>query len=352
MKYFFSVLAFTRVVVASTQIDLNNWLSEYPETMKVSEIPILPGSHNSGSSRSRLSVGIYQIARQQKMSIKRQLESGIRVVDLRIRYDTKPVSKFVFGQAATKPVIRVVHTLDTKYTLKQALGEIDAFLAKNDSEFVVILLRGDWPPESSFSPKETKRERVRQLADLLSDSGIDFASNVNKDSTTIGDVRGKAILVSQWFQEDPATRSNVDIVDSEGIVIPYVNWNGNYQVCDIWDDNFDEKISLKVDRFMRSTQEKNVGVIERVGNKPRVCDALPGSRLFTGVALDRTHGFIIPPGLTSNSWTNWFIRELETNPEWRPSMSPAVPVGIVLFDFADARYVERLVKVGRKMIQA
>ena len=345
MRILFALIS----VAASSSVDLPNWLAEFPDEMKISSIPILPGSHNSGTAKTRMSFGIHQIARQQHLSIRQQLESGIRMIDLRVRYDTTPVSGFLFGSRAT---IRVAHTLDTSYSFEQSLAEIKSFLDDHPTEFVVILLRGDWPPEFSFSAEPTKRARVAELANVLKASGLTFADNVGIESN-IGQVRGQALLVSQWFQYEAATDSNVDITTSEEEVIPYVNWRTSYQVCDIWDDNFNEKISLKIDRFMRSTQTVNVGELEHATDsqeiQPRICSALPGSLLFTGVALDRTHGFIIPPGLTSNFWTAWFVNELETNESWRPAMSPPVPVGVVLLDFADAHFVERLIQVGLTM---
>jgi len=151
-------------IAASTSVDLPSWLAEFPDEMKISSIPILPGSHNSGTAKTRMSFGIHQIARQQKLSIRQQLESGIRMVDLRVRYDTKPVSGLLFG---SKPTIRVVHTMDTSYSFQRSLAEIKSFLDDHPSEFVVVLLRGDWPPESSFSAEPTKRARVAELADIL-----------------------------------------------------------------------------------------------------------------------------------------------------------------------------------------
>jgi hypothetical protein len=239
--------------------------------------------------------------------------------------------------------------LDTSYTLDESLAEVKSFLEENEQEFVVILLRGDWPPSSSFSDDKCKAGRVSFLARVLQTSGIQFARDLNKDATTVRDLRGKGVIVSQWFHEGV---TSMDIV-------PFVKWEDHYQICDIWDDATRELPGLKIDRFMQSTPERNVGHEVSLseeqmgipeGSRPRVCWNLPGTKTFTGVGLDRTHAYIIPPSITSPSWNEWFLINLETNPLWRPQLDPAVPVGIVLIDFADQDTVGRLIEVGLNMI--
>jgi hypothetical protein len=313
--------------------ELDSWLSELADDIPLVDIPIIPGSHNSGtcSSRSLVTKCVFPVARQQHLRIADQLESGVRLIDIRIRYDNSGTH------------MRVTHTLDTTYTFEQVLLEVGEFLDRHPSEFVAILLRGDWPPNRSFAPdkSELKKERVAELGNLLARSGINWAHGVSKESE-LKDVRGKGILISDWFHFD---------LDASLLQVPFIDKWENYELCDIWDDEQREMPALKISRFMQSDRVTNVGAVEAAkeqdGNRrPRVCSALPGSKLFTGVALDRTHAFIVPPCLTSHCWNEWFLHELEYNPAWRPQMNPPVPVGVVLIDFADRDTIHRLLQIA------
>ena len=340
--------------IATPGIELSSWMKQIPDNMLVSRIPILPGTHNSGTASSRGCSPFFCFARQQKLSIADQLKAGVRILDFRIRFDSQQGGiRGLFGRNhldECPAILRIVHTFDTSYTLQQSLSEVKEFLDQNKGdkqEFVVILLRGDWPPTTSFSDDNCKEGRVAFLASLLKSSGIEFAGNIDKDITTVGDLRGKAVIVSQWFHEGVSSMETV----------PYVKWEDHYQVCDIWNDPSTEIATLKIDRFMQSTPVRNVGhqlsLIEeqqgiKEGSRPQICWHVPGTKTFTGVALDRTHG-ILPPGLTSTRWNKWFLENLETNKLWRPQLHPPVPVGVVLLDFADSETVGRLVKVGLKI---
>lgn len=319
------------------------WMSRLDDSLLIRDIPIIPGSHNSGTAIGRCAVlrySIYQVARQQKLSITNQLVAGVRFLDIRIRYNT------VTSQ------MEVVHTLDTSYSLESVLGEVGNFLASEREDFVVLMLRGDWPPTTSFSPNdELKAKRVGELVDLLKGSRIHWADRVGMEST-VGSVRGQAVFVSDWFQYGI---DGSDLLRS--LDMPYLDKSYMYSVCDIWDDNCNEVPSQKISRFMMSSPDWNVGrfmgLFDRLSGgstKPRICGSLPGSTLFTGVALDRTHAFIVPPGLTSNIWNTWFISNLKNNPHWRPQMNPPVPIGVVLIDFADDDIVAELIEVGLGML--
>ncbi len=327
-----------------------SWLSIVDDELPLIELPILPGSHNSGTCDPRYSITecVFTIARQQHLSVKAQLESGVRLLDIRIRYD-EGKGGFMFRRGSLS-LLRVVHTLDTRYTLEEVLTEIKIFLDTYSTEFVIVLLRGDWPPHVSFAADsgEAKVQRVTELGITLKNSGLNWADAVDS-STRVGDIRGMALLLSDWFHEG---------LDSSLLQVPFLDKGTVYQVCDIWDDHQGERPAVKISRFMQSTRNDNVGMHLRnreerenpQGTHPRVCDALPGSRLLTGVALDRTHAYLVPPCLTSPAWNEWFANELELNPSWRPQMDPPIPIGVVLIDFADRPILRRLLDVGFKMM--
>lgn len=329
----------------ASNVPISDWMSELDDSIEIRNIPIIPGTHNSGTARAgAFYFGAYQVARQQKLSIADQLLAGVRVLDIRLRFKEGTI----FGCfQPPEPTMHVVHTFDTCYTLESLLKEVSDFLHSHKSEFIVSMIRGDWPPTWSFASTDAlKVERVKELSAVLRHSGIGWAENVNID-TTIGPVRGKAILLSDWFEVAPAK-----------LEVPHLTKWRAYAVCDIWDENPGENPALKVDRFMQSTSVFNMGLKENTPDKlddarkkrPRVCEDLPGSKLLTGVALDRTHGYIVPPILTSWNWNRWFVENLEKNPRWRPQMHPPVPVGVVLIDFADMEINKRLLDVGFRMM--
>ena len=347
-------------------VDLSEWLTEFQD-YKINELPILPGTHNSGSAHpmDRSDGPGFQMVKQQEISILDQLKSGIRLLDFRIRYkNSNPVSKITgflsiddetWGNEVNHIIL--AHTYGLSYTLAAALREVRVFLHNHPSEFVAIMVRPDWQYEKNFAKPDKKAERVKDFLDILKGSNLSFAGSRQVSmNTKVREVRGKVILMSEWLHENPG--GGKDLFD--GSNIDYLPWRTAYKICDLWSDPSGEASSHKVDNFMKQLGwfKGDPNGLKSTHGAGR-CIATPGSAIFTGVGLDRTDA-PIPPCMKSPQWVRWFTKALETNPEWRPSKElskieqldhPSVytPVGVVLIDFANPMAVKHLIDIGFRM---
>ncbi len=179
MKYVMAVIVVVAVSGGS------NWLSTYPDEMKLRDIPVFPGSLDSGMIWSRgwdVSNGM-----RQSKSILDQLNMGVRVLDFRVIYE--------------KGEFRIAHSINgprSYYSFEKRLLDVATFLDKNPREFVIIFLR-NLGQESSLSD-----EAVTRLESELGRHGIRYATHVKKDGADISisgeveisNLRGKVILVT------------------------------------------------------------------------------------------------------------------------------------------------------------
>jgi hypothetical protein len=65
----------------------SNWLSTYPDSMKLKDIPVIPGTLDSGMIWSRGGLMGTTNGMRQSESILGQLKSGARVLDFRVIYE-------------------------------------------------------------------------------------------------------------------------------------------------------------------------------------------------------------------------------------------------------------------------
>jgi hypothetical protein len=337
------------------QVDLADWMSSVQD-LKIVELPILPGSHNSASAKPRnlMDGPIFQLARQQEISIADQLSSGVRVLDFRLRFEsgvsdaTREALKVDEDDGDDgHSHIRLAHTYDTTYRLEKALEEVKAFLSAHPTEFIVILIKADWKPEDKFASNKNKGERVAELASVLKASNLKFVSpsSIVPMKAKVSDVKGQVFLVSDWLQTNPNDEER-DLLAVNGI--PYFGRDRFYSVCDVWSAESVQSALKKVDAFMKNSAKYS-------GVKPPEFDvedcstfALPGTKLFTGVALDRTETST-PPCVRSKKWTDWFASNLETNAQWRSASNNKPVIGVVLLDFANPALIKRTLDVGFAM---
>ena len=323
----------------------SDWMRELGDT-RLMDIQIIPGSHNSASAKPRNPEDGpgYEFFRQQELSILDQLNSGVRLIDLRLRYQSGPVEaiRAALRTDKTESHIRVSHSFDSSYVLEHALDEIRHFLGEHAGEVVLLMVRGDWPPEKHFSRPDQKEERVGEVAQLLNKSGLSFVrrSNLDPQKVTLGSVAGQVILISDWLQEDP-NDSGKDLLKDNGI--EYIPRSEFYKVCDAWNDKSVDDSLKKIDQLMTDTDREFDASRRRkpVDEKDCTTFAFHGSALFTGIGLDHS-SITAPPCVTSKNWIEWFISNLETNTKWNPN----VPIGIVLIDFTNPFTIKRLLDVG------
>ena len=288
-------------------IPYTSWLSGFQKTLLVN-LPILPGSHDShavsvsDSADWQAQTG-WDYFQTQTLSIREQLDLGIRFLDLRLHVYLDVID--------IEDSVVLSHTYDTNLTLSEALSDVKDFLTANPTEFVILYLRIDFehPLKGDVT---SKQEFVR---DTIIDSGVSIAAYSNSDI--------KTLLVS-------SLAGKVLILGPNGVVLPpsssaftYVDSSTGYSVCAIWEE---------------STVSKAQGVL--AGCFPTVPVSGTVSGMITGYAIDGSLNNV-PPVDTSLVMNDWFFGQFDNNSKWVARTK--YPVGVVLINFVSEAYMSEMV---------
>ncbi len=180
-----------------------NWMKGIDDSTPLTQISI-PGSHDSGAFHSIADLS----GKCQDMSIKEQLNAGIRFFDIRLQ------------QRENK--LKVVHGIvDQKLDFSDMLGDFDAFLKASPKEGLIVSIK----EESSSVGSTISFEESLKLALDEHDS---FWERGRELPSTLGELRGKICLVSRykgntigipayngWIEHDKGSKANTfDIPDS------------------------------------------------------------------------------------------------------------------------------------------
>ena len=176
------------------------WMRVLPDNKKLCELS-LPGTHDSMAWQSDL-LGL-DSTRTQTMSLKDQLLSGIRVIDIRAKYNKNSF-----------PIHHGIAYL--RADLDDVLKTVKEFLEANPSETVLIRFSQEY---SSASDTEMK---------LLFDKYYNKFKSIfyqgSSRNPKLGDVRGKLILLS-----------NVTSLNQYGIPYRSLNIQDDYHLNTNWD---------------------------------------------------------------------------------------------------------------------
>ncbi|QSX23923.1 phosphatidylinositol-specific phospholipase C [Priestia megaterium] len=158
-----------------------NWMSSIPEATKISELSI-PGTHGSIALHG-ITVFDEDVTRNQRMSIARQLQAGIRYLDIRAR---RTGSSFAMHHDAVYQ----------KLMFGDVLHQIQAFLIANPRETVLMRLKEEHTAESSSLTFEHIFTQYKNQYPSL----FWVPSSQNP---TLDNVRGKIVLL----QDFPASQT-------------------------------------------------------------------------------------------------------------------------------------------------
>ena len=287
-----------------------SWLSRHQDS-RLLDLPVIIGSHNSASAFCGSHVAwwkqlLYCYARQQEASIRDQLLMGVRFFDFRLHHVT------IENQAS----VYVSHSLDSKYSLNEALAAIRVFLEEFPTEFVIVYARIDhW-----FRNDGDDNHRAGAIQQILIEQR-DLFCEIQKvhqlDTVRVRDIGGKVCLMipdNGSVVPSPAS-SDICFLDSQQF----------YSVVDVWKTNSVFSARSVIDRFMSERGRKD--------------DDGEQASVLRGVCLDLTVG-AIPPSCTSPSLNWWFVDNLCSNANW---LSPAAkPLGILLLDFVDDELMRKI----------
>ena len=171
----------------------SDWLSMIKDNTKVCQLSI-PGTHDTMTG-----MGFYQptleyifnaTAISQVSTLQEQMEHGIRFFDIRpvVSIDTLQTDP------KEKKILRLAHGIsEINVTLKEALDQMQSYLAAHTSEFFIVKLQAD-------NGLENQSDWVNLLGKVLIDdtkyAGL-FVTNWTP-AITVNDMRGKILLISRY----------------------------------------------------------------------------------------------------------------------------------------------------------
>lgn len=162
-----------------------NWMSYVDDEASLTALNI-PGSHDSGAAF--VCCVLKPLAQTQKLSIREQLDAGVRFLDIRIARNKESNE------------LMIVHGVVNTYTkngkrlkMKDVLCDVEDFLEDNPTETVIISYQAeggllDSASSSFYQLVDEMRERFDKDEDKL-------LINRGAKSPRLGEVRGKAILM-------------------------------------------------------------------------------------------------------------------------------------------------------------
>ena len=159
------------------------WMKSLPDRTPLTQITI-PGTHDSAALHEPL-IGT---AKCQHLTLKDQLDAGVRFLDLRCRHQNDQ--------------FHIYHgMIDQKLTFQACLSTMENFLKKNPSETIIVSIKEEHSPSKVSRPfLSTFKSYLKRQDWWLSDK-----------LPTLGQVRGKMTLLRHF----PA---------KETLGIPAVHW--------------------------------------------------------------------------------------------------------------------------------
>ena len=151
-----------------------NWLKNVDDNAKITEVS-LPGTHDSGATHSIADVA----GKCQDISIKTQLEIGVRFFDLRLQL--------------VNDEFKIVHSfVDQNLKFSIVLKDLYSFIKENSSEYLIISIKEEASPvNSTLWFDEALIRDFEEYKDV-------FMINENKLPETVKEARGKIYLLSRF----------------------------------------------------------------------------------------------------------------------------------------------------------
>lgn len=151
-----------------------NWLKNVDDDAKITEVS-LPGTHDSGATHSIADVA----GKCQDISIKTQLEIGVRFFDLRLQL--------------VNDEFKIVHSfVDQNLKFSAVLKDLYSFIKENSSEYLIISIKEEASPvNSTLWFDEALIRDFEEYKDV-------FMINENKLPETVKEARGKIYLLSRF----------------------------------------------------------------------------------------------------------------------------------------------------------
>ena len=285
-------------------LNISSWMSTVADATPLSNMTI-PGTHDTAAIHN-----LIPYVTAQRMSIPRQLNSGIRYLDLRCQ-DNNGSLEMHHG-----PV-------DLDLSLIQVLEMLETFLTANPTEAIIAQVKDerDQPSPGFAAAFQATLEANNNRFGKLFELGV--------TTPTLGNVRGKIQLVRRF--SSPSWLVGIDVSS---------NWQNNNAHFDI---NTPSGVKLTLqDEYEPNTDSYSALVTRKVGDSQALLTQAKGDTdpshwyiNFTNTYASSLHsGFHTPRevalGYSSSPGVN---HELNT---WITGQDPKARWGVVLYNFPEA----------------
>ena len=183
------------------------WMKHMPDSMKLTDLS-LPGTHNSAAGGyDSFEGGIgSDYAECQKKTVKHQLLTGYRFFDLRIDCD---------AEDSGKGKMKIFHGDYYCCTLQAVMSDVNEFLEKYPSECVLIRFKQESDGSSESTWVNTFHQYMRDFKGGTDNLPHEHYMYVPSRSSlpTLGQVRGKFLVVSNVSELDGFRWSNAEVQD-------------------------------------------------------------------------------------------------------------------------------------------
>ena len=154
------------------QLVLSKWMKRLPQNVLLSNLSI-PGTHDSGALHNGLSFGF---ARCQTLTLREQLDSGVRFLDIRCRHQ--------------RDRFQIYHgIINQRISFAQVIRVCEEFLDDNPNEILLMSVK-----EESTSEEITRDFQATFIAEIAPSRDRWCIAEVNP---SVGDVRGRIVLVDR-----------------------------------------------------------------------------------------------------------------------------------------------------------
>lgn len=152
-----------------------NWMAFIDSNKKISELSV-PGTHDTMANYE-----LTHMVRTQAMSLRGQLDSGIRFLDIRCNYDG---NQFKINHGP----------IGLKYNFDDVLGTVSSFLEDNPTEAVFMRVKQENSKYSDSEFHEKLKEYENKYSKYFWQNYDNYTNNPK-----LGDVRGKIVVFNDVF---------------------------------------------------------------------------------------------------------------------------------------------------------
>ena len=207
-------------------ITTSNWMPELDWTKKINRLTV-PGTHDSGALYY---VDTYD--RCQEKTYLEQLKSGVRFLDIRLRYVKSAKGGINFAVHHSGTFQKSYFDDESDYsndpeTKSFVLRDCTTFLNANPSECIIMCIKQEYDPVDNKTFEDAFRELLQKDKQYNDREKMYFW--VENRIPTLEEARGRIVLVNRL--DDPATPKNPNYPDYKpgyGIIWPF--WDkGIYQ---------------------------------------------------------------------------------------------------------------------------